>query len=135
MGTGKKLNIFSFSLPEGLASEMERMMEMAGYQNRSEIIRDAIRVFMEKQKVLEGMEGIVEGVAVVLYSGKVGQEVHRAFHSNRNVFQSFFHVDFEGRRERCCDILMFRGPAEEVRSAVRAIESITNVENVRIVLG
>jgi CopG family nickel-responsive transcriptional regulator len=131
---GDNLEIISFSLTNNLTSQLTRIMDEMGYSNRSEVIRDALRAFFEKQKDLDGMEGIIEGVVLILYSHRMEKEVHSILHGNTGIFRSFLHLDFEENCHRCCDVVVFKGNASEVRKAIHTIETTNNVENVKIVL-
>lgn len=128
------LDILSFSLSKDLAAEVDGLMQEMGYQNRSEVIRDALRVFLEKHEELHRMDGRVEGVALVLYAHRAEREVHGLLHENQDIFRSFLHLDFGEGHPKCCDVVVFRGSAEGVRDALHAIESTANVEKVKLTL-
>ncbi len=129
---GRQVGVLSFSLPEELASEVDEVMEEIGYQNRSEVIRDAIRVFLDKHRGLHQMEGHVEGVAMVIYSHKGEKEVHRSLHDHPEVFTSFLHLDFGEDRQKCCDVVVFKGQARDLRRIFHLIESTPHVERLNV---
>lgn len=129
---GRQVDVLSFSLPEGLAAEVDGVMEEIGYQNRSEVIRDAIRLFLDKHQVLHQMEGLVEGVAMVIYSHQGEKEVHRTLHDNTDVFTSFLHLDFGEDRQKCCDVIVFKGKARDLRRVFHVIESTPHVEKLNV---
>ncbi|MDX1534472.1 MAG: CopG family ribbon-helix-helix protein [Thermoplasmata archaeon] len=126
----KKVDILSFSLQPDLASEVDRVMEDMGYQNRSEVIRDALRLFLEKHEDLHRMEGEVEGVALVLYAHRAEKAVHAILHESPDVFRSFLHLDFGEERGKCCDVVQVRSDSPRIREAFHAIESTPHVEKV-----
>ncbi len=129
---GRQVDVLSFSLPEELASEVDRMMEEIGYQNRSEVIRDAIRVFLEKHEDIHLMEGTVEGVAMIIYGHRGEREIHSMLHENAGLFSSFLHLDFGENRQKCCDVVVFKGEATRLRKVFHSIESAPHVEKLNV---
>ncbi len=129
---GRRVDVLSFSLPEELALEIDEVMEEIGYQNRSEVIRDALRVFLDKHQGLHQLKGPVEGVAMVIYSHEAEKEVHSALHDNPQMFKSFLHLDFGEDRQKCCDVVAFKGDARELRHAFHTIESTPYVEKLDV---
>lgn len=129
---GRQVDVLSFSLPEELAADVDRAMEEIGYQNRSEVIRDAIRVFLDKHQGLHQMQGSVEGVAMVIYSRQGEKEVHSTLHDNPDIFTSFLHLDFGEDRPKCCDVVVFKGEARHLRKVFHVIESTPHVERLDV---
>lgn len=129
---GRQVDVLSFSLPETLAAEVDRAMEDIGYQNRSEVIRDALRLFLEKHEELHDLQGEVEGVAMILYAHAGEREVHNALHEHASLFTSFLHLDFGEGRPKCCDVVVFRGGSRELRRLFHAIESTPHVERLTV---
>lgn len=127
-------DILSFSLPKELTADVDTIMEQMGYSNRSEVIRDALRGFLDKQKKLSAMDGIVEGVLTILYSHDIEKVVHEILHDNTEIFRSFLHLDFNAGPHRCCDVVVFQGKAQDVKVAINKIEATNMVENVRVML-
>lgn len=134
MAPREKVDILSFSLTRDLASQVDDLMQEMGYQNRSEVIRDALRAFLEKHEEVHRLQGRVEGVALVLYAHRAEREVHALLHASPDVFRSFLHLDFGEGAAKCCDVIVLRGPAERVRDALHDIEAAPHVERVNLSL-
>lgn len=129
---GRQVDVLSFSLPEELAGEVDRAMDEIGYQNRSEVIRDALRVFLEKHEELHDLQGEVEGVALIIYAHAGEKAIHNTLHDNAQIFTSFLHLDFGADRQKCCDVVVFRGKAEALRRVFHTIESTPHVEKLTV---
>jgi CopG family nickel-responsive transcriptional regulator len=127
-----KTDILSFSLSRDLTSKMDGLMQEMGYENRSEVIRDALRVFLEKHEDFHRMQGVVEGVALILYARRAERRVHGLFHKTPDVLRSFLHLDFGKVHQRCCDVVVFKGPAARVREVFHALETTAHVEKVKL---
>lgn len=129
---GRQVDVLSFSIGRDLAADVDAIMEEIGYQNRSEVIRDAIRVFLEKHRGLHAMEGAVEGVAMVIYAPQAEKEVHRLLHDHTEIFPSFLHLDVGESRRRCCDVVVFRGQARDLRRVFHEVEATPYVERLNV---
>lgn len=126
--------ILSFSIEKELHNELDILMKKMGYSNRSEMMRDAIRSFIEKNESMENLKGILEGIIVTRYRHKTEHEVHSTFHGWPDIIRSFLHVDFEDKHNRCCDIVIFKGDTEDVRSMMKELQSTVGVEDVKLVM-
>lgn len=119
---GKDTEIISISLPQGVAKEMDRLVVDLEYPSRSELVREALRDFIRSKKEMDGVEGDVDGVMILLYDHKASLVVSDIRHANMHLFKSFMHTDFEDHSCnihdaacKCCEVLLFSGDAREVR--------------------
>ena len=126
--------IVSFSVPKKLGQDLEKLAEEIGYSNRSELIRDAIRLLMKNKVDIDQLDGRVEGVIITLYEHSAEQEVSDIRHRNMDTIKSFMHTDFNERARTCCDVLIFSGQAGSVKSMVFDMESVKNVREVKMFL-
>ncbi|MCK4757970.1 MAG: CopG family ribbon-helix-helix protein [Thermoplasmata archaeon] len=130
---GKDTEILSFSVPAEMAREIEKLASDIGYSNRSELIRDAIRLFIKAKIETEGMKGKVEGVMIALYDHSAEPEISIIRHRNIDIIRGFMHTDFGDKNsESCCDVLMFSGPAKKVKELVFDLESQRKVNEVKL---
>jgi CopG family nickel-responsive transcriptional regulator len=132
---GKDTEILSISLPEGVASEMDRLVAELDYPSRSELVREAIRDFIRAKREMDGVEGTIDGVMILLYDNKAAREVSEIRHSNMHLFKSFMHTDFADHTCsvhdgacKCCEILLFSGDAEAIRQVHNRFRTTKHVE-------
>ena len=132
---GKGTEIISISLPETTAKEVDDLVEEMGYPSRSELVRDAVRALIKSKMDLERLDGTVEGVMILLYDHRASQDVSDVRHANMHLFRSFMHSDFDAsscevdeRSCKCCEVLLFSGPAEDLRAAHNRFRTIKHVE-------
>ena len=128
----KKNEILSFSLTKREALEIEALTRDIGYSNRSELIRDSIRMLKKSKLDIEGLDGLVEGVIISLYKHPAETEVSRIRHENMESIKSFMHTDFNHSSKTCCDVLFVSGPADEIKKLVFDLEVVKNVREVRL---
>ena len=126
--------VMSISITEPFLQELEACQADMSYVNRSELVRDALRLFISTNKVLDSLEGTVEGAMLLLYSHSAGRMVSDLRHDNMDVIISFIHSDFNQTSDKCCEVLMFSGDSKKVKNLVRGLKAIKNVEKVEIFL-
>lgn len=131
-GEKENIRVMSFSVPESLAADMEELTRIMGYTNRSELIRDSIRMLKKSKLDIENMDGKVEGVIITLYDHSAGQNISDIRHGNMELIKSFMHTDFNHRSETCCDVLFVSGQADEVRNLVFDLGVVKSVNEVRL---
>lgn len=132
---GKDTEIISISLPEGVATEVDRLVQDLEYPSRSELVREALRAFIRSNREVEGVEGDVDGVMILLYDHKAAREVGEVRHANMHLFKSFMHTDFEDHSCpvhedacKCCEVLLFSGDARDVRRVHDRLRTTKHVE-------
>ena len=124
--------ILSFSVPKELSQDLEKLTTEIGYSNRSELIRDALRLFMKSKVDIDGLEGRVEGVIITLYDHSAESEASRIRHDNMDVIKSFMHTDFNERTKTCCDVLFFSGESARIKELAFSFEAVKNVKEVKV---
>ena len=132
---GKDTEIISISLPEGVATEVDRLVRDLEFPSRSELVREALRAFIRSSREVDAVEGDVDGVMILLYDHKAAREVGEVRHGNMHLFKSFMHTDFEDHSCavhedacKCCEVLMFSGDAREVRRVHHRFRTTKHVE-------
>ena len=128
----KKPEIISFSATKELADEIEKLTKDIGYSNRSELIRDSIRMLKKSKLDIEKMKGKIEGVIIILYKHSAETEVSKIRHNNMELIKSFMHTDFNERTKTCCDVIFISGQAKDVKQLYFGLEVIKNVNEVKI---
>lgn len=132
---GKDTEIISISLPQGVAKEMDRLVVDQEYPSRSELVREALRDFIRAKREMEGVEGAVDGVMILLYDHKASRTVSDIRHGSMHLFKSFMHTDFEDHSCsvhddacKCCEVLLFSGDARELRRVHERFRTTKHVE-------
>jgi metal-responsive CopG/Arc/MetJ family transcriptional regulator len=128
------LEILSFSLTRDLVARLDALSSEIGYQTRSELIRDGVRLLLKKHEILEGMKGTAEGVIILIYDHDAETKVSALRHNFTDVIRSYTHCDFHVRSDRCCEILVFRGKAPRVHKVIDGLQAIKNVDEVQVFL-
>ncbi|MCK5396984.1 MAG: ribbon-helix-helix protein, CopG family [Thermoplasmata archaeon] len=128
----KKPEIISFSATKELADDVDKLTKDIGYSNRSELIRDSIRMLKKSKLDIEKMKGKVEGVIITLYNHSVETEVSKIRHNNMELIKSFMHTDFNERTKTCCDVIFVSGQAHAVKKLIFDLGVVKNVNEVKL---
>ena len=123
--------IISFSSTKELADDIDKLTKDIGYSNRSELIRDSIRMLKKSKLDIDKMDGMVEGVIIILHDHSVESEVSKIRHSNMELIKSFMHTDFNERTKTCCDVLFISGQAENIKKLLFDLGVVKNVNEVK----
>ena len=117
------------SLDEKLLESYDQLIEMKGYVNRSEAIRDLIRSSLVEQRWDAGNEETVGTVTLVYnhhvrdLSDKLTEQQH-AYH-DRIVSALHVHLD----AHNCLEVLVVRGPAREVKKIADELIGVKGVKH------
>jgi CopG family nickel-responsive transcriptional regulator len=126
--------IMSFSLPKELVQKLDSLSKTIGYSTRSELIRDGVRLLIKEHEKVEAIAGRVEGVIILLYDHAAEVRVSEMRHHYTDIVRSYTHTDFQEKSHRCCEILVFGGEAAGARELIHGLQSLRNVDEVRVFL-
>jgi len=126
--------IISISLPENLLDLVDSLVKEYGYIGRSELIREALREFVE-QKYSErvyGGSGKIYGILIALTNHElkpsVDEKVIETVHSFQPIIRSFYHQLLEGGL--CLNIVIIEALWGEIRSLLKLLRKIRGVEKI-----
>ena len=120
---------FTISLAEDLAREFDALIAERGYENRSEAVRDLIRLALESQR--RDRQPHAHCVANLSYvynhhERQLAERLTEAQHHAHDLVVSTMHVHLD--HDTCLEAVILRGPTLEVR---RFAEQMTAERGVR----
>jgi len=107
---------FGVSLDSDLLEQFDALCDQRGYQNRSEAIRDLIRNMLV-QREWEETDGEVAATLSLVYDhhkSDLAQKMTEAQHDAHHLIITTLHVHLD--HHNCLEVLVLKGPANEVRS-------------------
>ena len=110
------LTRFGISMDNKLLSDFDQRIEQAGYQNRSEAIRDLVRAYLIGSQ-WEEPEATVIGTITLVYDHHSADVEHQLTHQQHQHLAQIYasthvHVD----EDNCLEVIIVRGTAAAVRS-------------------
>jgi CopG family nickel-responsive transcriptional regulator len=124
---------FGISLPETLLTSFDADNQRRGYANRSEAIRDLIRNRLVEQEWEQGNQETAAAVVLVYdhHKGDVAEKLMAIQHDQHHLIVSTMHAHLD--HNNCMEVILLRGPADELVALAHAMVSAKNVKHGRYV--
>ena len=124
-----KMTIISLSIPEALLNQVDAAIADRGFASRSEITRQALRLFLKEDINLEKLEGEIVATATIIYKEKADRErLLDAQHVYSGLVSTFLHAHIhEGY---CLEVIILKGHSQIIRKFIdtlRTNEQITKI--------
>jgi CopG family nickel-responsive transcriptional regulator len=107
----------TITLDDDIMADIDRLMAVRGYQNRSEAIRDLARVGL-KEAALDvdaGSECVAALVYVYDHSAReLSKRLVRSFHDHHDLSMATMHVHLD--HDNCMEVTVLKGETKEVRN-------------------
>lgn len=121
---------FTISLDDGLADEFDRLIEQRGYSNRSEAVRDLLRVHLDRLR--EESDNASHCVANLSYvynhhERDLAERLTALQHRHHDLTISTMHAHLD--HEHCIESLMLKGKASDVRRFADALAAERGVKH------
>ena len=123
------LTVISLSVPEVLLEQVDSTIKQRGFASRSEIIRQALRLFLKEDLKIENLEGEIAATITIIYREKADRKrLLDAQHVYSGLVSTFLHAHVhEGF---CLEVIILKGQARTIRKFLddlRANEQITQI--------
>jgi len=124
------LTIISLSVPDTLLEQVDVMINEKGFASRSEIVRQALRLFLKEDVRIEEIKGETIATITIIYKEKADRmRLLDAQHVYSGLVSTFLHAHIhEGY---CLEVILLKGQAQIIRKFIdtlRANEQITQIK-------
>lgn len=123
--------IVSVSLNNDILNEMEKLQKLLGFSGRSEIVRAGIRNMLSEEKQRNDLTGMLHSLLLVIHDEKSDDEISNMRHSYDKLINTHLHSKID--RDRCLEIFLLRGEAEEIRRMTREFQANKRMDNVKLI--
>jgi CopG family transcriptional regulator, nickel-responsive regulator len=125
----------TITLDDDLMNDLDRIIELRGYQNRSEAIRDLARAGMEQ--VRQDTHQDRDCVAAVVYvydheARDLAKRLVQTFHHHHDMAHATLHVHLD--HESCMEVTVLKGRSRDVRHCAEHVIAERGVRHGRMVL-
>ena len=106
----------TITLDDDLMEELDRVIAVKGYQNRSEAIRDLARAGMKLTSIETGAATQVIGVLSYVFdhgARDLARRLTNTFHDHHSLAISSMHVHLD--HDNCLEIGVLKGPPDQVQ--------------------
>jgi CopG family nickel-responsive transcriptional regulator len=125
----------TITIDDDLMTELDRIIESRGYQNRSEAIRDLARAGI--REAAESLDGERECVAALVYvydhaARQLPRRLTETFHDHHELSLSSLHVHLD--HDSCLEVTVLRGKSGEVQHFAEHVIAERGVRHGRVVM-
>ncbi len=129
-----KLIRFGVSLSSDLLKQFDKLIDLKGYKNRSEAIRDLIReeLISEEWKE-EGRETV--GVFSLVYDhhrNDLSQVINNIQHDNLDIIRSSTHVHID--HKNCLEVIILKGKSSEIKKLTDRLTSTKGIKHGKLIM-
>ncbi len=122
------------AIDSDLLEAFDALIAQRGYANRSEAVRDLIRAELNQTKIESPSQPVVGALAMVYdhHVRLLAEKLTQAQHEHHDAIVSTLHVHLD--HDHCLEIVVLRGPREEVQTIADRLISTKGVLQGRLTL-
>lgn len=125
------MSIISLSLPTELLEELDATLGQEDRAaTRSEIVRQALRMYISEYNQLEKLKGNVIATITVLYEKiEKNDELFQLQHEFEDMVTAYLHSHLT--ENECLEVMVVKGPAKRLKSLVDGLKANKPVRQVK----
>lgn len=127
------MGIVSISLNDENINALDRIQNTYGLSGRSEAVRAAINAALADIHELEGMDGVVEGVLVIVRGNHDDPWMIRLQAKYESVIKTQLHSHLQNHK--CLEVMVISCMSDELTELLRDIRSEGKADYVKFVRG
>ena len=125
------MTIGSVSLNDDILSEIDKLQKALGFSGRSEIVRAGIRNLLAEEKDRQNLSGHLFAVLLAIHDEKSDDQVTEMGHGYEKLITTHIHNKIDG--DRCLEIFLLKGDAEEVKDMTKKFQSNKKMDHVKLI--
>lgn len=125
------MTIVSVSLNEDILIELDKLQKALGFSGRSEIVRAGIRNLLAEEKDRQNLSGHLFAVLLAIHDEKSDDQVTEMGHGYDKLITTHIHNKIDG--DRCLEIFMLKGDAEEIKDMTKKFKSNKKMDHVKLI--
>ncbi len=127
------MTVISVSIPDKLLEEVDSSIKDRGFANRSEIVRQALRMFITEDKSLREIEGEIVVTITIIFERKARRgRIHDVQHSYGDVISTYLHAHID--EKHCLEVLVVKGRAHLVKKLVDALKTNEQIIQMKVAM-
>lgn len=134
MGKRKEAERFGVSFEPDLLAQFDREIALAGYECRSEALRDLARQWLSQRQLKRGTGPAVGAVACIFNHERreVSRRLTHLGHKFHAAVVTTVHIHLD--EHNCLEVLILRGKAEEIQRIADRMRALKGVQQGGLVL-
>ena len=125
------MTVVSLSVPDALLEKVDSMIKERGFASRSEIVRQAVRLFLKEDIRIEEITGEIMATITIIYREKADRaRLLDAQHVYSGLVSTFLHAHIhEGY---CLEVILLKGQAQMIKKFVDTLRSNEQITQIKI---
>ncbi len=124
------MGIISVSLPDSLATQVDRLIGERGYAGRSDFIRAAVREFIHGLADEPHRGGRRTATMTLVYPTSIERKVSLIAHDHGPLITSVMHSHVG--KEQCVTVYIVEGDADRIRQFTTEFKKLRDAEMVKL---
>ncbi len=128
-----ELKRFGIAMDAALLADFDRLIAQAGYQNRSEAIRDLVRDYLVTDQWQDPRATVIGTITLVYdhHSSDVEHRLTHLQHEHAGEICASTHVHLD--HDNCLEVIIVRGPSKMVRDLASQLIASRGVKHGKLV--
>ena len=124
------MSIISLSLPNELLEELDTILGQDRSATRSEVIRQAVRMYLTQYNELEQIRGTVIATITVLYEKtEENKELFKLQHEFDDMITAYLHSHIS--ETSCLEVMVVKGSSRRLRSLIDGLKANKPVKQIK----
>jgi CopG family nickel-responsive transcriptional regulator len=124
------MSIISLSLPTELLEELDAALGDERGASRSEVIRQAVRMYLAEYSELEKIKGTILATITVLYEKtEQNEELFRLQHEFDDIITEYLHSHLT--ETSCLEVMVVKGSAKRLKSLIDGLKANKPVKQIK----
>jgi CopG family nickel-responsive transcriptional regulator len=125
------MTVISVSVPEKLLERVENSIREQGFANRSEIVRQALRMYIMEGKSLGELKGEIAASITIIYERETTKgQISEIQHSFGDIISTFLHAHID--EHYCLEVIVVKGEANTIRKLVDAFRTNEQINQIKV---
>jgi CopG family nickel-responsive transcriptional regulator len=126
----RQVSIISLSLPNELLEELDTILGEDRSATRSEVVRQAVRMYLTQYNELEKIRGNVIATITVLYEKtEENKELFRLQHEFDDMITAYLHSHIS--ETSCLEVMVVKGSSKRLRSLIDGLKANKPVKQIK----
>jgi CopG family nickel-responsive transcriptional regulator len=127
------MSIISLSLPTELLEELDATIGEEKSATRSEVLRQAVRSYLNEYKKLDELEGdIIATVSVLYEKQEKNVELFSLQHEFSDTITAYLHSHLTATS--CLEVMVIKGPAKRLKNLIDGLKANKPVKQIKFAI-
>jgi CopG family nickel-responsive transcriptional regulator len=127
------MTVVSLSIPDSLLDQVDERIKEKGFVSRSEIIRQALRVFLAEDLKIEELEGEIIATLTIIYRESADRRrILDSQHVYAGLVSTFLHAHIH--KGSCLEVIILNGQASAIRKFLDNLRSNEQIAQIKVAL-